>query len=793
MPRAAPSARGNHRRRQSQRPKASPPAAPVSPVSPVSPPVKQSRDDEEGEEDKKDAAECSFRRFVNHRWASNSIEIQVEWEDGDVTWEPEANLHADALESLLQYWSVKGGRPTNPLAPDMYDIFAIRKHSKDRRRLMVEWVGYGPKDASWIRRSVVEDTAPQLVKDYWKTVTSRALGTDVLAVADPGVHMFNQATMGPVDVITGDYLAEATVGVDAMKRAEQTGPGWVPTALDGIEISLDVINEKRIKIIVNGGSVNPRGLAEKVQDMVSERKLNLRVAYVDGDDLLPKLKTLIDKTSTSKRPLPHLDGHNDLVKLGDDLLSFLDDPETMPVLAANAYLGYRAIKQGLDRGADIIICGRVADASPVIAAAAWWYEWAESDFDRLAGALIAGHLIECSTYVTGANFAGAFRHPPSTFVNMGLPIAEISVDGDCVVTKHDGTGGLVNVDTVRCQLLYELQGNIYLNSDVKADIQDIQVTPQGKDRVHVTGVKGFPPPPTTKLAIFYRGGYQLEVLLNATGYATDHKWEIQEAQIRSKLQEWGTLDKLDILEFQRVGTPQENPDSQLNSTTYIRIYAQGKDAQVVASVTMAWIFTFMAHFAGMNGYLENLRRSIPTEFVGYYPALVSQTEIQEAVTILSGNSSTPPVRLEVGPPKVTQELAARENYETSSPKSLDSFGPKTMRPLGDVVLARSGDKGANINLGLFVHTADQYDWLRSFMTRDKLKAMMRKDWREEYYIERVEMPRIRAVHFVVYGPLGRGVSSSSRLDCLGKGFAEFIRAVWVPLPTRFLQEEAAKL
>ncbi|RDA95715.1 hypothetical protein CP533_1125 [Ophiocordyceps camponoti-saundersi (nom. inval.)] len=603
--------------------------------------------------------------------------------------------------------------------------------------------------------------------------------------------MFNQATLGPVDVITGDYLAEATVGVDAMKKAEQTGTGWVATAQAGIEMSLDVVNEKRIKIVVNGGSVFPQGLAEKVQEMVSERNLNLRVAYVDGDNLMPKLQTLMGKTSSSKRPLTHLDGNNSLVNLANDTYSFLDEPEKMPILAANAYLGYRAIKQGLDRGADIIICGRVADASPVIAAAAWWYGWAESDFDRLAGALVAGHLIECSTYVTGANFAGAFRYPPDTFVNMGLPIAEILDNGDCVVTKHDGTGGFVSVDTVKCQLLYELQGNIYLNSDVKADIQNIDITSQGKDRVHVSGVKGFPPPPTTKLAIFYRGGYQLEILLNATGYGTDHKWAIQEAQVRSKLREWGTLDKLDILEFQRVGTPQENPESQLQSTTYMRIYAQGKDAKIVGSVTMAWIFTFMTHFAGMNGYLEHLKAT-PTPIVGYFPALVSQTKIQEAVTILNANSPTP-VRIEVGPPKVTQELAARENYETANPQSLDSFGPKTMRPIGDVVLARSGDKGGNINLGLFVHTANQYDWLRSFMTRDKLKAMMGKDWSDDYYIERVEMPRILAVHFVVYGPLGRGVCSSQRLDCLGKGFAEFIRAVWVPIPTRFLQEEVSKL
>ncbi|KAF4592253.1 DUF1446 domain-containing protein [Ophiocordyceps camponoti-floridani] len=613
------------------------------------------------------------------------------------------------------------------------------------------------------------------------------------ASTDAGVHMLRQATLGPVDVITGDYLAEGTVGNDALRRADQAHPGWVASALAGIEMSLEVINEKRIKIVVNGGSLNPKGLAEKIDGMVRDGRLNLRVAFVDGDDVLPKFEAIMSSISPSAKPLPHLDSGNSNVVLPDETFSFLRDREAMPVLSANAYLGYRAIKRGLDEGADIIICGRVADASPVIAAAAWWYGWAESDFDRLAGALIAGHLIECSTYVTGANFAGAYKYPPSSFVDLGLPIAEVAEDGESIITKHQGTGGFVTPDTVKCQFLYELQGTVYLNSDVKADVKNVEITAQGKDRVHVSGIRGFPPPPTTKLAIFYRGGYQLEMLVNATGYSTDHKCAVQEAQVRAKLREWGTLDDMHVLDFQKVGVPMENPDSQLAATTYLRIFAQAKEPHIVASVTQAVVFVFMAHFAGMNGYLQNLQ-AFPTPFMGYYPALISQSEIEEAVTLLDSNpSSRPPLRIKVGPPKTTQELASRESYETSNPVPLDSFGPKTMRPLGDVILARSGDKGANVNLGLFVHTDEQYDWLRSIMTRDRLRALMRRDWRDCYHVERVEMPRIRAVHFVVYGPLGRGVSSSQRLDCLGKGFAEFIRAIWLPIPNRFLQEEAAKL
>lgn len=152
------------------------------------------------------------------------------------------------------------------------------------------------------------------------------------------------------------------------------------------------------------------------------------------------------------------------------------------MVSAHAYLGARGIVDGLRRGADIIICGRVADASPVIAAAWYWHSWSDSDYDRLAGALVAGHLIECSAYVTGGNFAGFDRYSIENFIEPGFPIAEIEADGSCTVTKHDNTGGIVDVDTVRCQFLYELQGNVYLNSDVSAILDDITVEKAGTNR-----------------------------------------------------------------------------------------------------------------------------------------------------------------------------------------------------------------------------------------------------------------------------------------------------------------------
>lgn len=396
--------------------------------------------------------------------------------------------------------------------------------------------------------------------------------------------MLAQATAGPVDVITGDYLAEANLASNAEAYAKGEHPGYVLSAYNGLRLSLEAINEKRIKVVINGGGLNPKGLAEATHKMASEKGYNLKIAYVEGDDLLPIVHELV-KTDGRGR-LPHFDSPNHQVKLARDTDNFLQDPNKK-IVAANAYLGCRAIRRGLEQGADIVICGRVADASPVMGAAQWWHGWDEDDLDKLAGALVAGHLIECSTYGTGANFAGFDRYPIQQLLHLGCPIAEIAEDGEAIITKHEALNGVVTEEVVKCQLLYELQGNIYLNSDVKADITNVAVRQAGPNRVHVSGAKGYPPPPTTKLAVFYRGGWQGEHTLNATGYATKHKYDLQECQIRTQLEEWGVMKDIDLLEFQRIGVPQENPRSQLAATTYLRIFVQAQRAETVQCVHSA--------------------------------------------------------------------------------------------------------------------------------------------------------------------------------------------------------------
>ncbi|TGJ79634.1 hypothetical protein E0Z10_g9132 [Xylaria hypoxylon] len=607
------------------------------------------------------------------------------------------------------------------------------------------------------------------------------------AVSDSGDFMLAQATAGPIDVITGDYLAEANLAQHAEAYAKGEHPGYASTAYDGLKKSLEIINEKRIKVVINGGGLNPKGLAEVIHKTASEKGYNLKIAYVEGDNLLPFIHDIVKPDSQGR--LPHFDSDNNQVKLAKDTDNFLQDPNKK-IVAANAYLGCRAIRLGLEKGADIIICGRVADASPVMGAAQWWHGWKDDDFDKLAGALIAGHLIECSTYGTGANFAGFDQYSIQELLHLGCPIAEITETGQCIITKHKAMNGFVTEEVVKCQLLYELQGNIYLNSDVKADLTNVAVRQIGPNRVYVSGAKGYPPPPTTKLAVFYRGGWQGEFTVNATGYATKHKYDFHEAQLRTQLDEWGVMKDIDLLEFQRIGVPQENPRSQLEATTSLRLIIQTQHRETIRRFHQAIWHNFMQHFPGLSCSLDARLSSVPVPFLGYFPALVAQSQIQESINII-GHEGEVEDSVVVGPPHITEKLAPRENYDPVSSRALSSFGPSKTIPFGDIILARSGDKGANVNIGFTPRktydNAEVWEWLRSFLTKDRLKELMGDDWQDWFYVERVEFAKIRAVHFVVYGALGRGVSSSARLDSLGKGFAEWLRAVHVPVPVKFLE------
>jgi hypothetical protein len=594
--------------------------------------------------------------------------------------------------------------------------------------------------------------------------------------------MKQQAELGDVDFIVGDYLAEMNLAEDAEAYRAGKHHGWEDTAWQGIEASIDVLAKKGTKVVINGGCLNPKGLAEKVQGLIKEKGYNLKAAYVSGDDLLDKLGP--DLASLGDKLPPHLDSVNPDVKVPETSLKFKNLP-SVPLVSANAYLGARAIVAGLRAGADIIICGRVSDASPVIGAAWYWHNWTDTSYDQLAQSLVAGHLIECSAYACGGNFSGFTNYDLEIFVDPGFPIAEIDSDGTAVITKHEGTGGMVTTETVRTQFLYELQGSIYLHSDVKAYLSDVKIEQVGKDRVKLSGIRGAPPPPTTKAAIFYRGGYQSQILINATGYGTEQKFRLLEKQYRAGLKKAGMENAFETLEFQIVGVPEPNPRTQLRSTTYCRIFAEAKEQAPLFQLLGVMRDIALQHFSGLHSALD-MRTAIPQSFLAYYPSLYPQDSLEESCTLVGGET------VPAGHPPKYEALERREDYDTKTPLQLASLGPTRSLRLGDIVLARSGDKGSNLNVGFFPTSPALYPWLRTYLSKAKFIELMGEDWRDEYWLERVEFPGIDAVHFVIYGILGRGVSGSTRLDSLGKAFADFFRDKVVEVPVSLLEEAGVR-
>ncbi|KAJ3462306.1 hypothetical protein MRS44_007092 [Fusarium solani] len=599
---------------------------------------------------------------------------------------------------------------------------------------------------------------------------------------DPAEEMLKQATLGDIDFITGDYLAEVNLAANAEAFANGKHPGYESSALEGLKMTMDVIHTKRIKVALNGGALNPKGLAEAVAELVKERNADLNVAYISGDDVLPEVRQRIQVAESS--PLPHLDSVGNSVKFEQGMMLPSNlNPEA--IVSANAYLGARGIVAAFRNGADIVIAGRVSDASPVIAAAWYWWSWSDTDYDQLAGGLVAGHLIECSAYVTGGNYAGFTDDKYGgweRFIHPGFPIAEVDADGSCVITKHLGTGGFVDEDTVKCQLLYELQGNIYLHSDSKAVLDEVTIKEVGPNRVRVSGIRGLPPPPSTKVAIFYRGGYESQLLLNTAGYDWEAKCDLLEKQVRLQLGD--KANEMDILEFQRVGVPADNPRTQDSSTMYIRIIAQGKDSTLLMLIPKAVSDISLKHFHGFHCSLD-MRTAFPKPFLAYYPAIWEQSAIQETVTFINdavSSSIHPPI--DAGIPPVFEPLSSRDSYDTASPVALT--GPKRKIRLGNMALARSGDKGGNLNVGVFVRTQRQWHWLRTYLSREQMWHLLGDDANDSYAIERVEFGHIFAVNFVIYGILGRGVSSSTRLDAFGKGFADYLRDKIVEVPEELI-------
>jgi hypothetical protein len=543
--------------------------------------------------------------------------------------------------------------------------------------------------------------------------------------------MREMLTGGELDVLTGDYLAELTMLILGRDRLKDPGAGYARTFLRQLEECLGLAHERSVKIVTNAGGLDPAGLADAVRKSADRLGIPVRVAHVEGDDL------------TAAHP---------------------------GSLAAHAYLGGFGIAACLHEGADVVVTGRVTDAALVTGPAAAHFGWQPGEYDRLAGAVVAGHVLECGAQATGGNYA-FFTERGRDLRRPGFPLAELHEDGTAVITKHPGTGGFVDVGTVTAQLLYESGGARYAGPDVTARFDTIRLTQDGPDRVRVEGVRGEAPPPTLKVGLNKLGGFRNEVAFVLTGLDIEAKAALVREQMEAALGEAKSPPaevRWDLVRTDRPDAPTEETASAL-----LRLVVRDRDEELVGrALSGAAVELALASYPGFHVLAPPGKGAPYGVFEDVY---VPQGAVDHMAVLYDGR------RIPVAPPHDT--LVLDDLAEPELPEPLPD-GPARRAPLGLVAGARSGDKGGNANVGVWARTDEAWRWLTHTLTADRFRELLPET--ADSRVVRHVLPNLRALNFVVEGILGEGVAAQHRFDPQAKALGEWLRSRHLDIPEALL-------
>ncbi len=559
-------------------------------------------------------------------------------------------------------------------------------------------------------------------------------------------------TGGPIDVLTGDYLAELTMAILFQKKLKAPEAGYVPTFLKQMETIMGTCLEKNIKVVTNAGGLNPAGMAQALKNMAATLGLSPKIAYLTGDDLMPRMAQLQEEGEA----FIHIDKGIRLAEAG------------ALAITANAYLGGWGIARALQQGADIVVCGRVADAALVAGPSAWHFDWEPTDWDNLAGAYAAGHIIECGAQATGGNYA--FIHEVPSYRNVGFPIAEIYADGSFVITKHPGTGGLVSVGTVTAQLLYEIAAPTYLTPDVAVRFDTLLLEQEGPDRVCGKGACGEPPTDTTKVCINTLGGHKNSMTVILTGLDIEKKAAIVTETLFENL---GGRDQFQTVNVQLVRSDKTDPPDNDEAFAFLRITVMDPDAKKAGKLFSSRVVEMA--LASIPGFTLTAPPGNGSPAVVHWPALVSTGRIRQELHMDDSSTDVPSSAGPYDPVQVTSP-------GTKVPPV--PGGPTVQAPLGRAFATRAGDKGGNANLGVWAQTPEAYAFLDQFLTTEKLKELLPDC--APYDIDRYRLPNLLAVNFYIRGLLGEGVAASVRSDPQAKTLGEYLRAKIIEMPASIL-------
>jgi len=562
---------------------------------------------------------------------------------------------------------------------------------------------------------------------------------------------------GPIDVLTGDYLAELTMAIlygQKINRGEDKG--YVGTFLKQIKEVAKDCKEKNIKIVSNAGGLNPKSMAKEIEKILNEQAIDMKVAYIDGDDLLPRMEAL----SESGEKFENIDKK---IPLNDSGYA---------ALTSNVYLGAWGIKEALDNGADIVVCPRVTDAAVVIGPAAWKFNWKRNDYDALAGALAAGHIIECGCQATGGNYA--FFKEVENFDNVGYPIAEILEDGSFYITKHAGTGGLVSKGTVTAQLLYEISSPAYVNPDVISHFDTLKIEEIEKDRVYVSGCRGSSPPKNHKVCINLAGGFRNGMEIILTGLDIEEKAKVFTDALFNSV---GGQDQFDEVSIQLHRTDKEDPSSNEESMASLVISVKSMNPDLVGRLFSAKIIELA--LANIPGFFAQGGVKSNGPVIVYWPALIDSKHIKEKVHIDDRE-------IEITP---TSQMDFEDMYYQKEPVEIEEIDIKNEKSIffGDIYGTRSGDKGGCANLGIWAKNSKSYAFLNKFLSVKKLKELLPD--LKNFDIERYELSNINSLNFYIHDILEDGVSSNNRKDSQAKSLGEYLRAKVIKVPNSILGDK----
>ncbi|MBS0201576.1 MAG: DUF1446 domain-containing protein [Planctomycetes bacterium] len=569
-----------------------------------------------------------------------------------------------------------------------------------------------------------------------------------------------------LDYITLDFLAEVSMSILALQRSRDPDAGWPRDVADVIRSLIPYWHRGgRCRLITNGGGLNPAACARACQSILVEAGCgDLRVAVVSGDDVIDQLKS----AQGAEALFQNVDTGTSLATVQERLVT------------ANAYLGAEPIVAALKLGADIVITGRVADPSLTVAACAHFHGWKWNDWNRLAGATVAGHVIECGTQVTGGISTDWFEVPGLD--SIGFPIVEVADDGSFVITKPCGSGGHVCEQTVKEQLVYEIgdPGN-YLSPDVTVSFLTLHLTEVGRNRMEVKGVTGRPAPATLKVSATYQDGYRAQGELTIYGSDAVNKARRAGQTVLQRLRNRGVLFRESLVECLGTGAchPGAVNEPALSEVreTVLRIAVADDSRPSIEQFSRELMPLITAGPPGTTGYSAG-RPRIHSVF-RYWPCLIERERVTARVSLI-GDASTPSPMRETTT-KASQPVAPMHNgFAIHTAETLATVvGSITFKSsqLGHLAYARSGDKGIHANVGVVARRLEDYDLICRVATVERVAAHFGID--DVQRVIRCEWPNLGAVNFILHGIL----ANTLRVDAQGKALGQVMLELPIPPDT----------